>query len=90
MGRWESTAEDVVIKYDRLDGSFVKSLPLHHTQRVIEENEDSITIGLKLRITNDFVMALLSRSRSIEIIKPHSLRQRIYETLLGAIERNKI
>ena len=83
-------AEDVVIKYDRLDGSFVKSLPLHHTQRVIEENEDSITIGLKLRITNDFVMALLSRSRSIEIIKPHSLRQRMYETLLGAIERNKI
>ena len=83
-------SEFVRIKAEPLTAKYIRSLPLHHTQRVIEENEDSITIGLKLRITNDFVMALLSRSRSIEIIKPHSLRQRMYETLLGAIERNKI
>ena len=82
--------EDIVIKYDKLDGSFVKSLPLHHTQRVLEENEDSVTIGLQLRITNDFVMALLARSRSIEIIKPTYLRQRIYKTLCDAIEKNRV
>lgn len=82
--------EEIVIKYDRLDGSFVKSLPLHHTQRVLEEDENSVTIGLKLRITNDFVMALLARSRSIEIIQPISLRQRVYKTLCDAVERNRV
>jgi predicted DNA-binding transcriptional regulator YafY len=82
--------EDIVIKYDKLDGSFVKSLPLHHTQRVLEEDENSVTIGLQLRITNDFVMALLARSRSIEIIKPISLRQRVYNTLCDAVERNRV
>ena len=82
--------EDIVIKYDKLDGSFVKSLPLHHTQRVLMEDENSVTIGVQLRITIDFVMALLARSRSIEIIKPISLRQRVYNTLCDAVERNRV
>ena len=59
-------------------------------ERVLEEDENSVTIGLQLRITNDFVMALLARSRSIEIIKPISLRQRVYNTLCDAVERNRV
>ena len=86
----KNITDSIVIKYDKLDGSFVKSLPLHHTQRVLEEDENSVTIGLQLRITNDFVMALLARSRSIEIIKPISLRQRVYNTLCDAVERNRV
>jgi len=42
-----------------------------------------------LRITNDFVMELLSRSRSVEVIAPHTLRTRLYDTLRQAAERNK-
>lgn len=93
FGIWvdnKQEVEDIVIKYDKLDGSFVKSLPLHHTQRVLEEDENSVTIGLQLRITNDFVMALLARTRSIEIIKPISLRQRVYNILCDAVERNRV
>lgn len=80
--------EDIVVKYDKLDSKFVKSMPLHSSQHIIEENEDSLTIGLRLRITNDFVMALLARSRSIEVISPISLRQRIEEIYRKALERN--
>ena len=93
FGIWvdnKQEVEDIVIKYDKLDGSFVKSLPLHHTQRVLMEDENSVTIGVQLRITNDFVMALLARSRSIEIIKPIYLRQRVYNTLCDAVERNRV
>lgn len=81
--------EDVVIRYDKLDGEFVNSLPLHPSQHIIDSTEDSVTIGLRLRITNDFVMALLSRSRSLEVIAPLSLRQRVESVFREALERNK-
>lgn len=81
--------EDIVIRYDKLDSRFVKSMPLHSSQHIIEEDENSLTIGLRLRITNDFVMALLARSRSMEVIAPLSLRQRVERVFREALERNK-
>ncbi|MDB0680353.1 WYL domain-containing protein [Barnesiella intestinihominis] len=85
----EDPVEDIILKYDSVDGAFVKTLPLHHSQQILSEDETGITVKLRLRITNDFVMELLSRSRSVEVIAPHTLRTRLYDTLRQAAERNK-
>ena len=79
--------EDIELKYDALDGAFIKTLPLHQTQEVIE-SEDGVTVRLRLRVTNDFVMALLSRSRSVTVVKPGSLRERLCSVWKAALERN--
>lgn len=92
FGIWnnpDDPVEDIILKYDLLDGSFVKTLPLHHTQRIIAEDEESVTVQLRLRITNDFVMELLQRSRSLEVISPLHLRERISNIYSMALERNK-
>lgn len=80
--------EDIVLSYDALDGKFLKSLPLHHSQRVICDNENEFRISLRLRITNDFVMELLSRSRSLTVISPEHLRERVYKVYEDAMKRN--
>ena len=79
--------EDIELKYDALDGAFIKTLPPHKTQKVTE-NEDGVTVQLRLRITNDFVMELLSRSRSVTVVKPDSLRERLCSVWKAALERN--
>ena len=82
----EDPVEEIVLKYDSVDGVFVKTLPLHHSQQILSEDETGITVKLRLRITNDFVMELLSRSRSVAAVAPHT---RLYNTLRQAAERNK-
>ena len=84
----EDPVEEIVLKYDSVDGAFVKTLPLHHSQQILSEDETGITVKLRLRITNDFVMELLSRSRSVEVIKPYSLRKRLYDTYVKAAAHN--
>ena len=89
-GIWNNLSdpvEDIELKYDALDGAFIKTLPLHQTQ-VVTEGEDGITVRLRLRVTNDFVMALLSRSRSVTVVKPDSLRERLCGVWKAALERN--
>ena len=82
--------EEVVLHYDSLDGAFIKTLPLHETQEILSDDPESgLTIGLRLRITNDFVMELLSRSRSLEVLKPLHLRERVRKIYETALERNK-
>lgn len=78
-----------MVRYNKLDGAFIKSLPLHSSQHIISEDDCSVTIGLRLRVTNDFVMALLARSRSIEVLEPLSLRQRMESIYKEALLRNK-
>ena len=82
--------EYIELKFDALDGRFLKSLPLHHSQQILVDNEQEFRISLRLRITNDFVMALLSRSRSITVIQPESLRNRLLDIYREALTRNEI
>ncbi|MBP3750816.1 MAG: WYL domain-containing protein, partial [Prevotella sp.] len=80
--------EDIELSYDALDGRFLKSVPLHHSQRILVDNDEEFRISLRLRITNDFVMELLSRSRSLTVIRPQSLRERVRKVYEEALKRN--
>ena len=80
--------EDIELSYDALDGRFLKSVPLHHSQRILVDNGEEFRISLRLRITNDFVMELLSRSRSLTVIRPQSLRERVRKVYEEALKRN--
>lgn len=80
--------EDIELSYSALDGRFLKSVPLHHSQTIIVDNETEFRITLRLRITNDFVMALLARSSSLTVIKPLHLRERIRKVYEEALQRN--
>lgn len=91
-GIWDDPAipvEEIELSYSPLDGKFLKAMPLHHSQEIISDNEEEFRIRVRLRITNDFVMALLSRSSSLTVIKPLSLRERVLDVYQRALERNK-
>ena len=91
FGIWNNPSdpvEEIVLKYDKLDGAFVKTLPLHSSQEILSDNSDGLVVRLRLRITNDFVMALLARSRSVEVMSPLHLRQRLHDVYAAALERN--
>ncbi len=91
FGLWNDEripVEDIELRYDALDGRFIKSAPIHTSQTVLVDTPDEFRISLRLRITNDFVMELLSRSRSLEVIKPRHLRERVREIYEEALKRN--
>lgn len=92
-GIWDDETipiEEVELSYSPLDGYFLKATPLHTSQEVIVDNTEEFRIRLRIRITNDFVMALLARSNSLTVIRPQSLRARVNEIYQQAIIRNKI
>ena len=80
--------EDIELRYSPLDGRFIKSAPIHSSQKVLADSDEEFRISLRLRITNDFVMELLSRSNSLEVIRPQHLRERIRKVYEEALMRN--
>ena len=82
--------EDIELTYDALDGYFLKSVPLHHSQQILVDTDKEFRISLRLRITNDFVMELLSRSRSLTVIRPQTLRERVRKVYEEALKRHSL
>jgi predicted DNA-binding transcriptional regulator YafY len=65
--------EEVILSFDPFQGKYIKSLPLHETQEILADNEKELLIKLKLFITHDFFMELLSHGENVKVIKPESL-----------------
>jgi proteasome accessory factor B len=83
------TPEKVQFKVDKRDGNYIKTFPLHSSQE-IQEDADSFTVSLCLHITEDFLMELMSRAWSIEVLQPLSLRKILYTHFENAMKRNLV
>lgn len=57
----------------------MKDLPLHNSQKVIEEAEDHIDYEVWLRPTSDFLAYLMSRGKWVEVVEPEEVRQQLEE-----------
>ena len=54
---------------------YIQSLPIHHSQRLIENHDEYADFELYVSPTHDFVMRLLHDGAWLEVMSPLSLRQ---------------
>jgi predicted DNA-binding transcriptional regulator YafY len=83
----DEPVEEVILSYDKRDGNYLEAMPMHSSQKITRQG-DRVIVTLKIRITLDFIMELMSRSWSLQVISPLSLKQRMHEIYKEAMERN--
>ncbi len=71
--------EKIVVRAHEDHKHYLKSLPLHHSQRLIEDCDEYADFELYLSPTYDFIMKLLHAGSMIEVISPVSLRKTMKE-----------
>lgn len=64
----------------------LRDLPLHPSQKLLEEGDGYVDFELNLRPTSDFLAHLLSRGRWVEVISPDNIAQKIKELHQEAIK----
>lgn len=73
----EAEPREIILSFVPLQGKYIKSLPLHESQRILVNDKKEFRISLKLFITHDFVMELLSYGEDMVVIKPKTLANKI-------------
>jgi proteasome accessory factor B len=76
--------QDIVLSFDPFQGKYIKTLPLHNTQNVILDTDDELQIELKLCMTHDLIMELLSFGDSVKVLQPQSLADEIKAAHINA------
>ena len=69
--------QDILLSFDPYQGKYIKTLPLHETQQVIIDNENELQLKLKLCVTHDLLIELLSFGENVKVLQPKSLAEEI-------------
>lgn len=67
----------IIIRSNKDHTPYLKSLPLHHSQQLLEDHGEYADFELYLSPTYDFIMKLLQAGAMIEVIEPASLRKQM-------------
>lgn len=81
--------EKVVLSFDPEETDYIKSLPLHHSQKIVSENEKECIVELFISPTYDFIMEILSKGKEITVLEPVGLRENIKEILQKSLRNYK-
>ena len=69
--------EFVRLKADNMQAKYFKSLPLHESQKIVEENSEYTVFEYFLTTDYDFKQDILSFGTSVEVLEPELLRKEI-------------
>ncbi len=70
--------QNIILSFDPIQGKYIKKLPLHDTQQVLEDNDKETLDQTKtLPFTQDLIMELLSFGDNMKVIEPKSLADQI-------------
>ena len=72
---------DVVIHVGNNRFNYIKTKPLHLSQRVISEDKNHTTISINVKITKELIALILSFGPDIEVASPASLRAEITKNI---------
>lgn len=76
----------IVLRADKYHQHYMRTLPLHHSQREIYACNDYADFELTLRPTYDFYMQLMSFGNMIKVLEPQSLQDELRKWLRKTLE----
>ena len=77
----------VVVRAHHWTPDYLRTLPLHQSQRELTSTPDYTDFSFDLRPTPDFIGQLLSQGSGIEVLEPQELRQKMRDLLTENLRR---
>ena len=75
----ESGVENIIIRAYGREAYYMRDLPLHHSQTIIDETSEYTDFGLMIVVSDDFLTPLLSRGAAIKVMEPKWLAEKVKE-----------
>ncbi len=73
----DASPQIIQLKAYKEKPNYLRSLPLHHSQREIYSDNDYTIFEYKIAPTYDFIQEILSHGNQLEVISPESFRKQI-------------
>lgn len=86
----DETPVEVIISFTPETGNYVRTLPIHHTQEIINDTAEKFVIRLKVIPSYEFYSKIYSYGSSATIISPEHIKSRFQKTFEEAVRNYEI
>jgi len=83
----EGKVEEVILSFQPIQGKYVKSLPLHRSQKIIKDDKKSLVISLDLIPNFELRQKILMMGETVKVLKPAKLAAEIKRSLANALKQ---
>jgi len=78
--------EDIIIHFKGTTGKYIETKPIHGSQKIKWLDEDTLEVKLNLIVNYEFERFILSYADNIIVLKPLTLKTKIYNRILDSIK----
>ncbi|WP_033147850.1 YafY family protein [Prevotella sp. P6B1] len=78
----EEESEDIMLRISKPRFEYIRTKPLHLSQRIIEDNAEFAIISINVKINKELEALLLSYGNDIEVLSPVRFREQIKNKIL--------
>ena len=73
----EEETEDIVLRISKPRFEYIRTKPLHLSQRIVEENDYFAVITINVKVNKELESLILFFGNDMEVLSPEHLRQQI-------------
>lgn len=77
----EEDSEDVVLRINKPRFEYIRTKPLHLSQRIVEENDYFAVVTINVKVNKELEALILSFGSDMEVLSPDSFRERIADKI---------
>lgn len=79
-------AQKVILEFSWQQGNYIKSFPLHSSQKVLSDTDNALLVELFIHPTNDLIMELMRFGAEVKVVEPEVLRNTIKDRVTEMIK----
>ena len=86
LSHTEKSADEIRLHFEPLQGKYIKTLPLHPSQEIEEENEDGMTVKIRVKPNFELIQKLMMQCQSVKVLQPQWLAEEMQKIYREALE----
>ncbi|MBS1613077.1 MAG: WYL domain-containing protein [Bacteroidetes bacterium] len=82
----EGKPEKVVLSFLPIQGKYIKTMPIHASQKVMKDSKTELKVSLELVINTELKMQLLSYGANVKVLQPKALAEELKQTAKAMVK----
>lgn len=77
----EDKVEEIILQFSTTEAHYIRSLPIHATQKTIKDNRGGLTISIQIIPSYEFYEYILGKTPDVKVISPKHVLEKVKKAI---------